>query len=328
MTEFDFALILRHIAAPEGSVMSDGTSYFFSEEQTLNVIKAMGCDGELSRLLVLTNNGCTVVGGVGFYGDYDFQEYIFPEYRRQGYMSAVCKNGILKSVLYPKQRVTLVSSALCCVDDVDSKLHLLDLLGLVPANLDEVKEKREKLFRRGILHVIDAMYMPELFKPTLLDCKTLFKTCPGKITSYGDLSLDDVTCCYVLDADKRRIGTLTIKLDTKGKSCLDVDSVVLLDFFEDDFEYALSQWHVICSAVYTIAVELNRLFGIRYFQKAGLSDFDMFGVLATIEEYECDRFCKIAYRSNVVQVEKVLFGDNWEDIVSKDDTGTPFCLVL
>ena len=328
MTEFDFALFLRHVVVSEGSVMSDGTSYFFSEDQTLNALKTMGSDSELSRLLVLTSNGYTVVGGVGFYGSFDFQIYVFSEYRHQGYMSAVCKNGILKSILYPKQRVTLVKSALYCVDDVDSKLHLLDLLGLVPANIDEVKEQRERLFSDGLIHRLDGISTRAISSSVLFDCKTLFKTCPGSIVNRLELSLDATTDYVILDSDEKRIGVLTIKIDTKGKRYIDADSVVSLDFFEDDSDYACSQWHVICSAVYTLAVDFNRRFGVRYFQSGNLSDFNMIDVLCNIEKYEYDRFKAIANHLNVIHVEEIFFGDDWEAISEINNSGAPFCLVL
>ncbi len=94
----------------------------------------------LDKFLIVTDKGTKVVGGVLFYGEYDIQITIFPEYRNRHYMSAIHQNGILKSECYPNQRVTLVPDAIESFDDFRKKHYLLSCLQLRATNIEEVFE--------------------------------------------------------------------------------------------------------------------------------------------------------------------------------------------
>ena len=92
------------------------------------------------KCLVLTDGNDHVVGGVLFYGGYDIQIQVLDEYKGQGYMSAIHKNGILNDCLYKNQICTIEFSAIKSQEDLDMKLHLLSYLDVVIHNLDSLKD--------------------------------------------------------------------------------------------------------------------------------------------------------------------------------------------
>ena len=92
------------------------------------------------KMLVLSDGCGNVVGGILFYGKWDLQAMVFPEYRGRGFMSAIHRNGVLKAELDPDQRVTIDMGAVESREDLEKKLHLLGLVGLKPENGDRVEE--------------------------------------------------------------------------------------------------------------------------------------------------------------------------------------------
>lgn len=139
MTESAFENLLRSIHLPFGELLPDGSTYrVTSKDFELLTDKQRKDLVTLDKFLILTDNGTNVVGGVLFYGAYDIQITIFPEYRNRHYMSGIHKNGILKSECYPNQRVMLVPDAIDSFDDFKKKYYLLSCIQLRVANIEEV----------------------------------------------------------------------------------------------------------------------------------------------------------------------------------------------
>lgn len=90
------------------------------------------------KILVLSDGMNNVVGGVLFYGSCDIQVTIFPRQRGKGHMSAIHKNGILKSECYPGQQLSIAVDELRSFDDFLLRDHMLKLAGLRAKNLPEV----------------------------------------------------------------------------------------------------------------------------------------------------------------------------------------------
>ena len=136
MRNEDFIGVLRQIKLPRGVVLGDGTSYRLNKQD-------FPCTGhnelEMFEKFLILSDGCfNVVGGILFYGSYDIQVTTFPEYRDKGYMSAVHKNGILKSELYPNQEVSIETSVLRTLSDFQKRQYMLKMIGLVPKNISEI----------------------------------------------------------------------------------------------------------------------------------------------------------------------------------------------
>ncbi len=141
MTESAFENLLRSIHLPFGELLPDGSTYrVTSKDFELLTDKQRKDLVTLDKFLIVTDKGTKVVGGVLFYGEYDIQITIFPEYRNRHYMSAIHQNGILKSECYPNQRVTLVPDAIESFDDFRKKHYLLSCLQLRATNIEEVFE--------------------------------------------------------------------------------------------------------------------------------------------------------------------------------------------
>lgn len=139
MTESAFENLLRSIHLPFGELLPDGSTYrVTSNDFDLLTNKQRKELETLDKFLIVTEKGTKVVGGVLFYGNYDMQITIFPEYRNRHFMSRIHKNGVLKSECYPNQRVTLVPDAIESFDDFRKKHYLLSCLQLKVANIEEV----------------------------------------------------------------------------------------------------------------------------------------------------------------------------------------------
>lgn len=134
-----FEEILRCVKTPLGELLNDQSTYRvlskdFSRIKTKHLEELYNFD----KFLVVTDKGKTVVGGVLFYGSADIQEFIFPEYRGQHFMSVIHKNGVLKGECYPKQNVTIDKEALNSFDDFQMKHYLASCIDLRISNLREI----------------------------------------------------------------------------------------------------------------------------------------------------------------------------------------------
>ena len=92
------------------------------------------------KMLVLSDGNNHAVGGVLFYDSFDIQVTTLPKYRGRGYMSAIHKNGIMKSECYPDQKVSIVVDELRSLDDFLVRDHMLRMAGLRANNLPKVYE--------------------------------------------------------------------------------------------------------------------------------------------------------------------------------------------
>ncbi|MBQ6041175.1 MAG: hypothetical protein IJL32_10445 [Oscillospiraceae bacterium] len=139
MTESAFENLLRSIHLPFGELLPDGSTYRVTANDFIHLTDKQRNDlVTLDKFLIVTDKGTKIVGGVLFYGDYDIQITIFPEYRNRHFMSRIHKNGILKAECYPNQRVTLVPNAIDSFDDFKKKHYLLSCIQLRAANIEEV----------------------------------------------------------------------------------------------------------------------------------------------------------------------------------------------
>lgn len=139
MKEEVFEEILRCIKLPLGELLEDDSTYRITSKYfnkiTTKHIKELD---EFDKFLVLTNGELVVVGGILFYGSVDIQATIFPEYRCRHFMSAIHKNGILKSECYPDQKVTISKYTITSFDDFCMKHYLLSCAGLKVSNLMDI----------------------------------------------------------------------------------------------------------------------------------------------------------------------------------------------
>lgn len=138
MTGDVFDKVLKDIELPIGQLLEDGKTYLIEGDVLRNIPGHQKDLKEFDRCLVLSDGDGRVVGGVLFYGRYDLQAQMLPEYKGQGYMSAIHRNGILKKCLYPNQRVTICMEAIDSAEDALMKRHLLSLIGLTEANQDSI----------------------------------------------------------------------------------------------------------------------------------------------------------------------------------------------
>lgn len=137
MRNDDFMFFLKSLKPPCGVLLCDGTTYRLEKKDFLHGKLRKELDA-FEKILVLSDGNYHVVGGVLFYGDVDIQATVLPRFRGRGYMSAIHKNGIMKSECYPEQRVSIVPEELECMNDFLLRDHLLRLIGLRAKNLGEV----------------------------------------------------------------------------------------------------------------------------------------------------------------------------------------------
>lgn len=134
-----FDELLRHVNLPLGVLLFDGKTYRVSSDDfkqlQANYLSELV---DIDKFLVLTNGQGIIVGGVLFYGSSDIQITIFEEYRGMHYMSAIHKNGILKSECYPNQCITIAKYEIRSFDDFLMKYYLASLIGLKITNLAEI----------------------------------------------------------------------------------------------------------------------------------------------------------------------------------------------
>lgn len=134
-----FDELLRHVKLPLGTLLCDGKTYRISSDDFKQVYpKHLSELVNIDKFLVLTNGHDIVVGGVLFYGSSDIQTTIFEEYRGMHYMSAIHKNGILKSECYPNQCITIAKYEIKSFDDFLMKHYLALLIGAEITNLAEI----------------------------------------------------------------------------------------------------------------------------------------------------------------------------------------------
>lgn len=138
MTEDVFDKVLRDIELPIGQLLEDGKTYLIEGDVLRNIPGHQKDLKAFDRCLVLSDGDGRVVGGVLFYGSYDLQAQMLPEYKGRGYMSAIHRNGILEKCLYPNQRVTICMEMSDSAEDALMKRHLLSLIGLTEANQDSI----------------------------------------------------------------------------------------------------------------------------------------------------------------------------------------------
>ena len=139
MQDYVFDEILRSIHLPLGVLLSDGCTYRITPDDFNQIrTKHLSELAYFEKFLVLTNGHGIVVGGVLFYGNADLQASIFEEYRGMHYMSAIHKNGILKSECYPDQHISIAKYEIKSFDDFLMKHYLASLIGVKITNLAEI----------------------------------------------------------------------------------------------------------------------------------------------------------------------------------------------
>ena len=148
MTEETFTYILENIKLPVGKLLSDKRTYRVTRRDFPKLDeRSQKALGNFDKFLVLSDGKKHVVGGILFYGRIDLQAWVFPQYRGQGYMSAIHKNGILRAELEEKQRVTISEDGIDSPKDFEMKCHLLSLIGLKANNEDAIREEYLPLFK-------------------------------------------------------------------------------------------------------------------------------------------------------------------------------------
>lgn len=139
MTEQAFEDLLRSIHLPFGELLPDGSTYRVTAKDFIHFTDKQRNDlVALDKFLIVTDKGTKIVGGVLFYGDYDIQITIFPEYSNRHFMSCIHKKVILKAEVSSNQRVTLLPNAIDSFDDFKKKHYLLSCIHLRAANIEEV----------------------------------------------------------------------------------------------------------------------------------------------------------------------------------------------
>ena len=134
-----FNKLLRHVKLPIGVLLCDDKTYRVSSDDFKQLHPSYLSElVDIDKFLVLTNGHGIVVGGVLFYGSSDIQVTIFEEYRGMHYMSAIHKNGILKSECHPDQCITIAKCEIKSFDDFLMKHYLASLIGLKITNLAEI----------------------------------------------------------------------------------------------------------------------------------------------------------------------------------------------
>lgn len=146
MTDRVYEKALRTIKLPVGILLEDGTSYLL-EGDDIHQCKALPYKEfkDFDRFIVLSDGNGNVVGGLLFYGSYDIQAFVLEEYRGQGYLSSVCKNGVLTNLLYNEQQASITESFLESKEDLEMKEYLLSLIGITPKNKESLETYKRLL---------------------------------------------------------------------------------------------------------------------------------------------------------------------------------------
>lgn len=143
MTDTEITALLKDINTANREYLQDGTTFRIEgnglEEVNQKITREI-VGAWPSKVLVLTDGAGVAIGAVVFYGSMNLEIFMLPEYRGKGYMSALHKNGILKSELYANQKVwhDMDYPSLPSLDALKMHVHLLRYLGLAlnPADLD------------------------------------------------------------------------------------------------------------------------------------------------------------------------------------------------
>lgn len=139
MTYEEVEKLLHTINPTEYELLEDGSTYRVSEQKTdLLTKRPKNALMWPTKMLILTDGKEHAVGIVVFWGNADILIQMLPKYRGKGYMSAIHKNGILKSECYDDQHVTVDKDYITSMDDLRKKCYLLRLAGLKPYNLEEI----------------------------------------------------------------------------------------------------------------------------------------------------------------------------------------------
>jgi hypothetical protein len=139
MTYEEVEGLLRTINPTEYELLEDCSTYRVSEQKTDLLTKRPKNAGIWpTKMLILTDGKEHAIGIVIFWGNADILIQMLPEYCGKGYMSAIHKNGILRSECYENQHVKIDKDYVTSMDDLRKKCHLLRLAGLKPDNLDEI----------------------------------------------------------------------------------------------------------------------------------------------------------------------------------------------
>ncbi len=147
MMEEELSLFLNNVTLPFGELLSDGKTFRISEELTAKITrKPKNAFIWPSKMLILSDGHNKAVGGLVFFGNMDIMALMLPQYVGCGYMSEVCKNGIIKSELYEDQHVGIDTGCLNSFDDFKMKIHLLNDIGIVPKNLVKLYEYMHLFF--------------------------------------------------------------------------------------------------------------------------------------------------------------------------------------
>ena len=150
MREVEFEEVLRSVKLPMGTLLKDGTTYRITPDFYSGLPHAKDLSQHFKKFLVLSDGCFNVVGGVLPYWEFnDIQVTVFEEYRDQGYMSAIHKNGILRSELPRGQHVSLVTKEIRSMDDFLKRHYLLKNAGIPISNLPEVYQNLHFWCRDG-----------------------------------------------------------------------------------------------------------------------------------------------------------------------------------
>lgn len=120
-------------------LLRDNSTYLLHEDVFDRVKPSFMKDYEGHRILILTDQDI-VVGGILFYGNYDMQVEMFPEFQGCGFMSEVHQNGIINSNLYNHQRISIDIDMIKDQDDLDMKLYLLSYLDVKIRNIKDISK--------------------------------------------------------------------------------------------------------------------------------------------------------------------------------------------
>ena len=141
----------------ENCILLEDNKTYLIDEDTWNDKLSSIIDNlyEGHKALILTDGCGNVVGGVLFYGMYDMQAQVFPEYKGKGYMSEIHKNGILNDNLYNNQKCSIELAVVESQEDLDMKLHLLSYIDAKISNLQTLTRwyDTSKLSDRNILKI-------------------------------------------------------------------------------------------------------------------------------------------------------------------------------
>ena len=156
MTDADFEKILRCLKLPLGKQLSDGRTYRVTKGSFVRLdTESRQLLRNFDKMLVLSDGAGHVTGGVLFYGRFDLQAQMLPEYKGLGCMSAIHHNGILQAELEKRQEVSISEFGIDSVDDFNMKCYLLSLIGLKARNEDVLRAEVLPLFEDGSIRTIN-----------------------------------------------------------------------------------------------------------------------------------------------------------------------------